>query len=183
MSKSVMVVAHPDDETLFGAVALTLMPGEWTVICCSIPRIDPIRAWKFFDACDVFGAKGRLIPITETEPSERLNGLEMLDLSEFDQIVTHGEAGEYGHVHHKHVHQFVTGRWAHKPIKCFANKGEAGSKEIRLDGFAAEKKKEALRRYDHCLPYGGRVIPKWQALLERYADRDPMTTEVYRDLH
>ena len=44
--KSVCVVAHPDDETLFAAGAIIRSGGDWTVICCSTPESDPIRDRK-----------------------------------------------------------------------------------------------------------------------------------------
>src|SRR6185369_9909067 len=93
--KRVLVVAHPDDESLFFGGLLASEPGDWTVISCSIPRTDPIRAWKFFDACEVLGAKPRLLPFSETEFN-----ISALELSSFDQIVTHNSAGEYGHPQH-----------------------------------------------------------------------------------
>jgi LmbE family N-acetylglucosaminyl deacetylase len=155
-----LVVAHPDDETLWGAGIMLRHPGDWTVICCSIPRRDPIRAWKFFDACTVLGAKPRLLPFTEAEPTESLMGLSTIDLSRFDCIVTHNHAGEYGHLHHKQVAAMIP-----KAIRF----GEGvGGQPLELTAAESGKKLQALKCYDHVLPYGGRKIPKWEALLERY---------------
>lgn len=180
MSRSALVVAHPDDECLWGAAAVLMMPGEWTIVCCSIPRIDPVRAWKFFDACEALGATGRLIPLTESEPDIDLRGLELLDLNAFETIVTHGAAGEYGHHHHKQVHAYVSQRWPDKRMKFFAQPGETGSKQIKLSDRDREKKLEALRKYDHCLVYEWRRIPKWQALIQKYGE-ETIDVEWYRD--
>src|SRR6266705_2571148 len=95
-----LVVAHCDDESLWFGGLLAAEPGDWTIIACSIPRTDPIRAWKFFDACEVLGAKPRLLPFVESGPLELLGNTDRLDLAGFDQIVTHNVVGEYGHRHH-----------------------------------------------------------------------------------
>lgn len=161
----VAVVAHPDDEVLWSAGLMLAMPGKWTVICCSIPRIDPVRAWKFYDACAELGAQGRVLPMTESEPDQPLRSLHMLDLNDYDLILTHGAAGEYGHEHHKQVHHYIMARWAHKPIVTF---GGERKHELSTDELCA--KLRALKRYDHCLPYEGKSIPKWRALVHRYCD-------------
>lgn len=182
MKQCVMVVAHPDDETLWGAGLLLSEPGDWTVICCSVPRHDSIRAWKFFDACDVLGVKGRIIPSTETSPDEDLKHLDIIDLSEFDWIVTHNAQGEYGHKHHRHVHRAVTERYSHKKIWTFGHRriGQ-GSISIKLSDVQCAQKMKALNRYNHLHPYMGKNIPKWEALLHRYRDVEGINlfTETY----
>jgi hypothetical protein len=135
-------------------------PGDWTVICCSIPRRDPVRAWKFFDACEVLGAKARLLPFIESEPTESLKGLDAIDLSPFDFILTHNHAGEYGHLHHRQVAAMIQ-----KAMRF--GEGVDGA-VFDLTPEESAKKLKALRCYDHVLPYGGRNIPKWEALIERY---------------
>ena len=61
---NLVVTAHPDDEVLWGSgIILRNKEKKWTILCCSIPRIDDIRAYKFFDSCEVLGAKPRLLPI------------------------------------------------------------------------------------------------------------------------
>ena len=85
-------------------------------MCCSITRRDPPATFQFFDACLVLGVEGRLLPYTETKPDISLEHLDLLDLNKYDCIVTHGAGGEYGHVHHIGVHDFITRAWKHKPI-------------------------------------------------------------------
>ena len=104
---NVIVTSHPDDEVLWAGGLPICFPGKWTIICCSVPRHDSIRAWKFFDACNVLGVTPRLIPSTESEPGEVLRNLEIHDLSSFDCIVTHNQWGEYGHLHHQTVHKHI----------------------------------------------------------------------------
>jgi LmbE family N-acetylglucosaminyl deacetylase len=160
-----LVVAHPDDETLWAGGYLLRHP-DTTVICCSVPRHDSIRAWKFFDACDSLGVKGRIIPATESAPDKPLEHLGVLDLSRYDTIITHGKDGEYGHLHHKQVHEFITSYYPEKNILSFG----FGKGEIRLELTEDEQQRKlaALQCYDHIWPYQGRNIPKWRALMERY---------------
>jgi hypothetical protein len=168
--RSAIVVAHPDDETLWCGGYPLRYPGDWTVLCCSVPRIDPIRAIKFFDACAILGVCGDVLPFTESQPNEALGHLDKLDLSGFDLILTHNAAGEYGHRHHQSVHQYVT---RHATCKVMTFKGT----QVRLDLTPDEtaRKLAALACYDHTSPTDAK--PKWQALLDRY-HIDP-TVETY----
>lgn len=165
-----LVVAHPDDESLWFGGLLAAEPGDWTVICCSVPRTDPIRAEKFFDACKVLGAKAELIRIVESETMD----LSSLDLSGFDQIVTHNSVGEYGHKHHVQIHRHLSAR--HDVVTgCY---GKApGPKRIVLNEYQLGLKMAALRCYDHISPTDG--IPKWRALIDRYGSQFDLGIETY----
>lgn len=170
-SRCVVVVAHPDDECLFSAGLLICQPADWTIICCSIPRRDPIRAYKFFDACAVLGAKPRLLPFSEKDVDTPLESLQYLDLSDFDIIVTHNRIGEYGHPHHKQVHRHITQEYGQSRLIYTFGYGLPIAEHdisIRLDDARLMKKMRALRSYDHELPYEGEDRPKWEALLRRY---------------
>jgi hypothetical protein len=156
-----ILVAHPDDEVLWCGGLPLRFKGDWTIICCSIPERDPIRAYKFFEACEVLGVKPRLIPV-----SEKYFDISGLDISGFDHVVTHNENGEYGHSHHKAVHQFVKDNFK-GPITTIGYNGPV-NQTIELTKQELNQKLRALMRYDHCLPYEGQNIPKWKALLHRY---------------
>lgn len=177
--KRVMLVAHPDDETLWGAGIIMRYPGDWTVICASIPQIDPIRAQKFKDACEVLGAFPVVIDKIEDMANEPMKGLEDIDLSEYDHIVTHGEWGEYGHLHHKNVHRYVARKYGKKILTFFGYrpKGE-GKHKIELTEFEVARKLRALKCYNHVLPYNGKPMPKWEALYERYITEGGISFDV-----
>lgn len=162
VSNGVVVICHPDDEVMWAGGLLARYGERFTVICCSIPRSDPERAWKFFDACDVFGAKARLLPIVETE--KPLN-IAHVDLSGFDMVVTHNAAGEYGHHHHMALHQSL------KPLRpvTFGYRPDGrGSIALHLTADEQARRMAALQCYDHVSPHDSGK-PKWQALLDRYA--------------
>lgn len=181
-----IVVAHPDDETLWCGGLMLRYPGRWTVICCSIPRADPIRAWKFFDACAVLGARARLLPFVEARADEPLGHLEALELDGYDCIVTHNETGEYGHRHHRDVHAHVLARAPERavaigyraPARPVANDRSAATCVLRLSTPDFWRKREALARYDHVSPHdSGRA--KSDALLDRYGSMFDLSTETY----
>lgn len=171
-----LVVAHPDDESLWFGGLLAAEPGDWTIICCSIPRVDPVRAWKFFDACDVLGAKARLLPFVESRADDPMGHLGTLDLSDFDQVVTHSVVGEYGHGHHVQINRFLKERYPEKMVAgCY---GKApGAHRIALNEHQLGLKMAALRCYDHTSPTDGK--PKWRALLDRYGAQFDLGVETY----
>lgn len=171
-----LIVAHPDDEALWFGGLLAAEPGDWTIICCSIPRTDPERAWKFFDACEVLKAKPRLLPFVEAGPSADMQNLGLLDLSVFGQIVTHSAVGEYGHKHHVQLNRWLTERWSHRLlVGCY---GKApGQKRVVLNEHQLGIKMAAIRCYDHTSPSDGK--PKWRALLNRYGGEFDLGVETY----
>jgi hypothetical protein len=171
-----IVVAHPDDETLWCGGLMVRHPGVWTVICCSIPRTDPIRAYKFFLACEALGAKARLLPFEESAPNARCPAIDHLDLSDFDCVVTHNALGEYGHAHHRALHHHIAQRWPDKMVTI--GYGDApGSVRIALSGEEMGRKVAALSCYDHTSSSDGK--PKWRALLDRYGTMFDLSFETY----
>lgn len=161
-----MVVAHPDDETMWGA-GICIRETVHVIICCSIPRTDPIRAWKFYTACERLGTVGRILPAVETAASEPLAGLDTIDLSGFDTVITHNQHGEYGHRHHMHVHAWVMQN-AKRVITFGYSDFKEGAHEFKLNYAEYDQKLWALKSYDHELPYDTGIVPKWEALLHRY---------------
>ena len=154
--RNVVVTAHPDDETLWCGGLILKYPGDWTVMCLTIPNRDPIRAWKFAEACHRLGAVGRLFPAAEPPPDEPI--FPQVDVSRYDCLITHGEKGEYGHFHHLCVHA-----WSEKmdmPKIHFM-----GDTEVEID---EKKKRHALMAYDHVSPSDG--IEKYKALESVYGE-------------
>jgi LmbE family N-acetylglucosaminyl deacetylase len=166
---NVILTAHPDDEVLWcGGLPLAFADRMWTVICCSIPRVDEIRRKKFVVACERLGiTQTTVLPFTETNPNEPLSGLDTLDLKPFDTIVTHNKWGEYGHAHHKSVNAHVIKHWKSKSVITFGyrDKGE-GKEKLELSEEQFKRKMFALRAYDHVSPTDRK--PKWEALEEVY---------------
>lgn len=166
-----IIVAHPDDETLWCGGLMLRYPGNWTVICCSIPTRDAIRAWKFFQACETLGARGRVYPYIETR-GKPLSELAHIDLREFTFVATHNEVGEYGHEHHKQINQYVFNTFS-GPMLKFGYGCERKDDDLIVDLTDAEyeQKIKALKSYDHLMSWGNCFMPTWQALIDNYGTR------------
>lgn len=158
--KYAIVVAHPDDETIWaGGLAARL---KCDIVCCSIPKRDPVRALKFYDACEQLKCRGVVLPAQENPPYPL--DLSLLDLEKYDHIFTHNEVGEYGHAHHIQLHKHICEKYSHKK-KSYFGFGWKGD-NIRLTGDEILAKTAALKCYDHDNGIDGK--PKWAALIDRY---------------
>lgn len=128
MSRALVVVAHPDDESLWCAGYLMAHPGT-DVLCCSIPKRDPERCVHFFQACGVLGANGYIAGRLASNDKIDLHAA-MLFASQYDEIITHNAKGEYGHHAHIAVHHAM--KSLGKPIRFFGYGFEKGE-PIDLD--------------------------------------------------
>ena len=118
--KAAVVVAHPDDETLWAGGTILLHPQwDWTVagLCRAS---DPDRAPKFFKVLQALGAQGVLgdledgpeqAPLPEAEVEHQV--LSLLPVQHYDLIITHHPQGEYTqHRRHEEVSRAVIALWA-----------------------------------------------------------------------
>lgn len=168
-------VAHPDDETIWAGGLLSVLHRP-TVYACSIPFRDPIRVQKFFDACCSLNVDGRILPHSEAiqEPFPYLDAYTHL-LHEFGLLVTHNASGEYGHHHHKQIHDWVVDN-AKCPILCF---GYGEHEGFELDSLSKWEKTAALNCYNHkSITDGG--MTKADALRRVYGDQFDLFAESYR---
>jgi hypothetical protein len=174
-----VIVAHPDDEVLWAGGLILSNPGlKWTVICCSIPRIDTERAWLWNDACDRLGVSDKkLFPALESPPDQYLGALP--EVKGYSAYITHGFDGEYGHLHHRQVHHHIK-LSADAPVYCFSLNGKHNH-ELRLAEETYSKKLDALKAYSHIAPYPYlKDVPKWRALLHRYSEMDGLDFRIER---
>jgi LmbE family N-acetylglucosaminyl deacetylase len=125
MATNVMVVAHPDDETLWGWRAFD--SGAWLVVC--VTDCGPERQKKFNDAVRHFGATPLTIGLKD-DPSRDFNQEErdlliqelkaLLQKDGVETVLTHGPEGEYGHPIHKSLSEIVTDLVPTTKLKYFA---------------------------------------------------------------
>lgn len=112
---NVVIVAHPDDETLFfGGLILSDKSHHWTVIVVTDANADgqgQIRHNQYLQACSMLGVE-KVIQWDFPDIFERRLDQKKLreKVSDFlkahpqiSQVFTHGPAGEYGHPHHQDV--------------------------------------------------------------------------------
>lgn len=147
-----------------GGLLLAYSQPDWTIICCSIPRRDPIRAWKFYESCARLGARGVVIPMSESKLDLGMMG----SLSEYDCVVTHGPRGEYGHPQHSEVSRYVASRYLGPLVTVGWHPEGEGDNILSISMELRNRKLHAMEAYDHMLMYEGRMIPKWEALRHRY---------------
>lgn len=118
-SKCAVIVAHPDDETLWAGGLMLMHPGvKWTVVTIC-RKSDADRAPKFFKALEEFGARGFLGDLDDGPEQNALdNGeiqrtiMELLPCDRFEMVITHSTAGEYTrHLRHEETAKAVMRLW------------------------------------------------------------------------
>jgi LmbE family N-acetylglucosaminyl deacetylase len=110
-----VIVAHPDDETLWAGGTLLMHPDScWTVVALTRGR-DGDRAPRFHQALEHYGAAG-IMGDLDDEPEQkplRITEVEdaimsLLPSQRYDLVLTHGLWGEYTrHRRHEEVAKAV----------------------------------------------------------------------------
>jgi LmbE family N-acetylglucosaminyl deacetylase len=117
--KCAVVVAHPDDETLWSGGTILMNPeSEWTVVTLC-RKSDPDRAPRFFRAIEKLNATGAMGDLDDGPDQRPLSRrqvqheiLQNLPSNRYDLIITHGLNGEYTrHLRHEETAQAVMALW------------------------------------------------------------------------
>lgn len=164
-----MIVAHPDDETIWGGGHL--LEGGYLVVCLTNGN-NKVRSEEFKK---VVKASGN-IPLILSYP-DKLNlkrndwkmskaGIKadisrIINYKKWDLIVTHNEAGEYGHAHHKMTHSLVVD--AYESLKCDSSLYFFGDYYKAYDIKEASKKLTSLSE---------EIILKKEELCGMYSSQD-----------
>lgn len=112
----IMIVAHPDDETLWGGNHL--LTDKYLVVCITNGD-NLIREKEFFNAMKMSGSYGVMLKYPDNPKKVKSNWKKvkseiredihyLLQYKKWNQIVTHNPEGEYGHIHHKFTSMMVT---------------------------------------------------------------------------
>ena len=119
-----VIVAHPDDETLWaGGTILMGTDYNWQIM--SLCRgDDPERSPRFFNALKILKAEGKMGNLNDGPYQEPLSPEEIkesiLALTpplEYDIIITHSPDGEYTrHKRHEEIGQEVITLWKNKKL-------------------------------------------------------------------
>ena len=121
-----VIVAHPDDETLWaGGTILEYPMNDWFIVCLCRAS-DKERSERFYKALAILKAKGIMgdlddgpdqHPLAEKEMEDEI--LRLLPDTHFDLILTHDSAGEYTkHLRHEEVNKAVITLWHTEKIKA-----------------------------------------------------------------
>jgi hypothetical protein len=82
-------------------------------------------------------------------------------LAEFDHIVTHNQAGEYGHEMHFVLHRYIKKHFADRQLTFFGYMpGRTGEHKISLTEDELATKMNAIKQYNHRNDH-----PYWKVIL------------------
>jgi len=116
---SAVVVAHPDDESLWAGGTILMNPQvRWKIIALC-RKSDPDRRPRFFRAVEQLNAAGQMgdlddgpdqQPLAQAEVQSVIT--ELLGHETFDLVITHGPQGEYTrHRRHEETSRAVAHLW------------------------------------------------------------------------
>lgn len=121
-----VIVAHPDDETLWtGGIILSHPEIDWMILSLS-RKSDPDRSPKFFKVTALLKAKGLMADLDDGPDQKPLEQagiqqtiLNTLPKKDFDLILTHSPKGEYTrHLRHEETSLAVFSLWNGGKLKA-----------------------------------------------------------------
>lgn len=114
-----IIVAHPDDETLWAGGTVLLHPEWQCFIVCLCRREDAERASRFYNALKILTSEGIMGDLDDGPEQEPLDEkevermiLDLLPSRHFDLLITHNPSGEYTtHLRHEETSKAVITLW------------------------------------------------------------------------
>ncbi len=158
-----MIIAHPDDDMIWGGTAL--IKDDYVVVCITC-GVNKTRVKEFETVMEETNDKYIMLGYPDKTNGQKDNwnlvrqsiheDLEkIINLKDWEIIVTHNPEGEYGHIHHKMTSHMVTESANHSKLYYFGKyytKRSMASLETplpnRIDDELLNKKIEILKMYE-----------------------------------
>lgn len=126
-AKKLMIVAHPDDETLWGSHEL--YKEKYLVVCVTCGT-SKSRVKEFSDVMSLSNddyimlgypdlVKGKKSDWSKDWDDINYDIERIVSAKDWDLVVTHNPLGEYGHIHHKMTNEIVTEYADHSKLSYF----------------------------------------------------------------
>lgn len=165
-----MIVAHPDDETIWGGYHL--QKGKYLVVCLTNKQ-NETRRKEFESTIKQTNNIGLILDYPDKTNGKRDNWntckkqiyediCNIINKKDYKLVVTHNPDGEYGHIHHKMTSEMVT--------KAMKNKKN-------LYYFGHYYKKNKMKK--NMIPYPTRGLISKDTLTKNYASQP----KVMKHLH
>lgn len=171
-----MIVAHPDDETIWGGNHL--LKSNYLVVCITCGN-NKIRAKEINKALEYSNDKLVMLNYPDKVLGKRSNWKDnyedikkdikkILEYKSWDFVVTHNPDGEYGHIHHKMTSKIVSSIYHKDNLYYFGKyykKEDINKidKENKLSNKELKDKKKMLyvyksqgfidKKFGHMYPY------------------------------
>jgi len=135
-----MIVAHPDDELIFGGAELINHGPEYKVVCLT-NNSNTTRKYEFESVMKELNVGSwEMLDYEDTlNPTEEYDLSGIINSKNWEMVVTHNPIGEYGHPQHKLVFDTIK--------KLTNNFHVFGKSDIKLDKDILDIKEKLLTLY------------------------------------
>lgn len=170
-----MIVAHPDDETIWGG--RHLLDDSFFIVCITNGN-NEIRKKEFEKMLQETKSSGVILSYPDKTNGKRDNWersyshiqydiYTLLNKKDWEMIVTHNPDGEYGHIHHKMTSEIVSSLCELKHITS------------KLNYFGIYYKKDNLPNIDTMNPIRDERLREKQDIIDIYQSQNKVMNTLH----